>query len=68
MRRREWDEQNAATFQADELERKRSVRAAVTQARLDCPHCDDDGWALGEDGTPLDPAVRCEQHAAVSHA
>ena len=48
--------------EADELERKRTGKAIATQAMRDCHLCDDDGWVLGEDGTPVEPAVKCIAH------
>lgn len=46
----------------DELERRRSAKAAVAKAQKDCRLCDEDGWLLGEDGTPAEPAVKCKAH------
>lgn len=40
----------------------RTARAATTR---DCRRCDDFGWRLTHDGTPVDPAVRCN-HAATT--
>lgn len=72
MKRREWDETQAAEMAADELNAKRLRRAVEMQAQLDCLHCDDDGWILGEDGTPAEPAMKCQIHnvdaKAVAHA
>lgn len=67
MRRREWDEQHAERSEADELDRRRAAKAAAVEARQKCAMCDDDGWALADDGTPQDPAVKC-QHPQVRHA
>lgn len=64
MRRREWDEQHAERTAADDLNRKRLERAAATKARDDCTMCDGDGWLLGSDGTPVEPAVKCVIHEA----
>lgn len=61
MRRRKWDEAHAAQAEADELERKRAAKSAALQDRRDCPLCDDDGWLLSPDGTPVEPATRCTQ-------
>jgi hypothetical protein len=67
MNRRKWDERHAADMAADELDAKRRSRDAATQAVRDCPDCDTDGWTLGPDGTPADPARKCE-HRAAAHA
>jgi hypothetical protein len=67
MNRRKWDERHAADMAADELDAKRRSRDAATQAVRDCPCCDTDGWTLGADGTPADPARKCE-HRAAAHA
>ncbi|WP_104150990.1 hypothetical protein [Mycobacterium intracellulare] len=71
MRRRQWDETHAEAKAADELETKRAARAAELAAQHDCRLCDDDGWLLGDDGTPTEPATRCTAHlseARRSHA
>lgn len=69
-RRRKWDEANADRLARDELEHKRAQRATAAQALKDCPLCDDAGWTLGTDGTPIEPAVKCKAHLteAASHA
>lgn len=67
-RRREWDEQHAEQAAADELATKRAHRATQAQAQADCPHCDDDGWLLGADRTPIDPATKCTAHTSQEHA
>lgn len=64
QRRREWEEAQIA----DELEQRRKHRAAAFQAQLDCLHCDDGGWLLGEDGEPVEPAVKCQIHQELAHA
>lgn len=61
-RRREWDRDNAGRLQADELQRRRDAKTAADQARADCELCDGDGWLLGEDGTPTEPAIKCTDH------
>lgn len=69
-RRRKWDEANADRLARDELERQRAKRATATQVLKDCPLCDDAGWTLGTDGTPIEPAVKCKAHLteAANHA
>ena len=57
--RREWDEQNTAAVEADEIAQRRAARAAADARRAACEHCRGGGWVLGFDGTPVDPAVRC---------
>lgn len=57
---REWDERNSKAAEADDLERRRAARALVESARRACKTCGGGGWVLDADGTPLDPAVRCE--------
>lgn len=65
MRRREWDE----SHEADDLEHKRLARAAALKAQHDCQLCDEYGWLLSEDGTPVEPPVKCTAHQlAVIHA
>lgn len=61
QRRREWDEANAAAVAHDDLERKRTERAAAAQALRECELCDSDGWVLGDDG-PVEPAKKCTAH------
>ena len=61
-RRRRWDEKYGPEIEADELERQRRKRMALADAQRDCIHCDDDGWILGEDGTPAEPAMKCQIH------
>ncbi|WP_136246222.1 hypothetical protein [Mycobacterium intracellulare] len=68
MRRRQWDETHAEAKAADELENKRAARAAELKAQHDCPLCDEDGWVLGDDGTPAEPAVRCAAHLTARRA
>lgn len=58
QRRREWEEAQVA----DELDERRRHRAAAFQAQLDCPHCDDGGWILGDDLKPIEPARKCQLH------
>jgi hypothetical protein len=62
--RREHDAWKADTEKAalDELEQKRTAKAAAMKAQTDCCHCDEDGWLLGDDGTPVEPAVKCTVH------
>ena len=62
MKRRLWDEKYGPEIEADELEQQRRKRTALVEAQRDCAHCDDDGWILGEDGTPADPAMKCQIH------
>ena len=62
MRRRRWDEKYADAVQADELDALRRRRAAEAEAQRECIHCDDDGWILAEDGTPAEPAMKCQIH------
>lgn len=64
MRRRKWDDENAEYVAADELEQKRAARAAALKAQLECPHCDEEGWVVGDDGKPVEPAVKCSVHKA----
>lgn len=66
-KRRIWDENSRAVQARDDLERRRSVKAAAADARRACQFCDDDGWMLDIDGTPADPAVKCS-HQAARHA
>lgn len=66
-RRREWDRDNAGRIEAAERERRRTAQAAAEQAIRDCRLCDDGQWRLGEDGTPMDPAVKCD-HQETAHA
>jgi hypothetical protein len=62
MRRRRWDEKYADQVEADELELRRRWKAIEAEALRDCLHCDDDGWILAEDGTPAEPAMKCQIH------
>ena len=62
MKRRQWDEARATELQADELNQKRAAKAAATKAMHDCNLCDDEGWVLGSDNKPVDPAVKCQAH------
>lgn len=62
MRRRKWDEKHAELAAADELQRKRDEKAAATAALRDCQLCDEEGWVLGSDGKPAEPAVKCKAH------
>lgn len=57
---RQWDEHQAATTEADDLERRRAAKAAAETARAACCRCAGGGWILDTDGTPLEPAVRCD--------
>lgn len=41
----------------------RSERAAAIRA---CRRCGPTGWLLAADGTPFDPAVRCDHGATTS--
>ncbi|WP_142926749.1 hypothetical protein [Mycobacterium marinum] len=67
--RRQWDEDHAAKIKADELDRRREAKAAAQQALHDCRLCDEYGWLLGEDGTPVEPPMKCTVHQqAVTHA
>ncbi|TXH20576.1 MAG: hypothetical protein E6R06_21815 [Mycobacterium sp.] len=66
-RRREWDRDNAGRIEAAEREQRRAAQAAAEQAIRDCPLCDDGAWLLGKDGTPMDPAVKCD-HQETAHA
>lgn len=43
---------------------KRVEREARWVAIRRCRRCDPSGWKLGMDGTPIDPAVRCQHGAA----
>lgn len=45
----------SATEQAAREERLAAIRT--------CCHCDECGWQLNTDGTPVDPAVRCDHGA-----
>lgn len=65
--RREWDERHAALAETDELERKRAARAAALRAEAECPRCDE-GWVLGADGKPVEPARKCDHGRAASNA
>lgn len=67
-RRREWDDAHQAQVEADELNAKRTAKAAAIQARHECRFCDDDGWLLGADRTPADPAVKCQAHQKTANA
>lgn len=62
MRRRKWDEEQEILDKDDELEQRRRAKTAEAQAQSDCLSCDDDGWILAEDGTPADPAMKCQIH------
>jgi hypothetical protein len=66
-RRREWDEKHEALVQADELDRKRTAKAAASVALRDCLLCDEGGWVLGPDNKPIEPAVKCT-HQEQAHA
>lgn len=69
MLRRKWDEEHAAEIEADELDRRRTARAAAARAVTECRLCDDAGWLLGADGTPVEPSVRCKSHESeAAHA
>lgn len=57
--RREWDKDHAEALAADEVARRRADRAAATEALANCRHCRGSGWLLDDDGTPVDPAIRC---------
>lgn len=43
---------------ADELHKRRLAKALA-----ECEHCDEKGWFLGEDGRPVDPAMKCIVHS-----
>ncbi len=45
--------------QADEQTARRERFAAIRR----CSSCDPCGWALGTDGVPIDPAVRCTHNS-----
>lgn len=60
--RREWDEIEAALAEIDELDAKRRQRAVDLAALANCPLCDEEGWLLGDDGTPVEPSMKCVQH------
>ena len=52
---------------ADRWDADRLVAAKARQrafvAEIDaCASCDESGWALGDDGHPVEPAVRCPKH------
>ncbi len=66
-RRREWDEKHAALAETDELERKRAARAAAAKAEADCTLCDE-GWVIGPDKKPVEPALRCKHGRESAHA
>lgn len=66
--RRKWDEANVERVQADELDRKRTAKAEAGRVTRECPRCDDDGWLLGADGTPTDPARKCTHRSEAQHA
>lgn len=66
-RRREWDESAARQVESDELERRRAAKAAAAQALLICKLCDEYGWVLGPDGTPVEPPEKCK-HPEARHA
>lgn len=42
---------------------EQAARKARVAAIRRCVRCDPTGWLLGEDGTPVDPAVRCDHGA-----
>jgi hypothetical protein len=46
-------------WQAEQAELDRLAAQARARARADCHLCDGYGWAIGPDGTPLEPARRC---------
>jgi hypothetical protein len=67
--RREWDEKHGQAAAADELDRKRTARATALKAQRDCRLCDEEGWLLGDDGTPIEPGVKCvKHHEEAAHA
>lgn len=43
---------------------EQAARAARMTAIRGCRRCDPSGWRLGPDGTPVDPATRCDHGAA----
>ncbi|WP_162296451.1 hypothetical protein [Mycobacteroides abscessus] len=59
MKRRLWDEAHESDAAADELERKRLAKAAAAKVLKDCLLCDEEGWVLNPDRTPVEPGVRC---------
>lgn len=67
MRRREWDEKHAELAETDELERKRASRAAAAKAEAECTLCDE-GWVIGPDLKPVEPARRCKHGQESAHA
>lgn len=67
MRRREWDEAHAAQAESDDLERRRAAKAAATQTLAACQLCDEYGWTLGPDRTPMEPPRKCP-HPEARHA
>ncbi|MDA2949375.1 MAG: hypothetical protein O2892_10080 [Actinomycetota bacterium] len=46
-------------WKAAQDERDQQHREARRQARMNCKHCAGYLYLLGDDGTPVDPAVRC---------
>ncbi|GJJ22307.1 hypothetical protein [Mycolicibacterium mageritense] len=67
-RRRKWDEAHAEAAARDELEHKRTERAAAARVLKACRLCDDGGWLLDTDGTPVEPAVKCPHSQDARHA
>lgn len=45
---------------AEALARERRRRAANVTVRDQCALCDEAGWLLADDGTPVEPARRCD--------
>lgn len=66
--RRLWDEANEDQLKADELQRKRDEKAAAADALKNCRLCDSQGWLIGPDGTPVEPATKCKAHVRVKEA
>lgn len=59
--RRAFDDARRATAE----QRRRQFLAEIET----CDECDPHGWALAEDGEPLEPAVRCDEHDwSLTHA
>lgn len=55
-------------WDAEQQRIERDQRRTNERRLRDCPECDEAGWVLGEDGKPVDPALRCDHAAAVTHA
>lgn len=57
---------NQALTERNELDAKRRQRQAAIAALRDCPLCDEHGWVLGADGTPVEPGSKCTAHGQES--